>query len=281
MQLGILLLLATRVYLPSPYDKDGIGLRVHNLSDRGPYLEGEILSPVRFDLTLLNLSKATIEHDPFVVAKRTRELVVSVIDPDGKRLQPLVPRHAWPRPPFTVPSKLQPGERSTSDFQFKEFGFLGLSKPGRHRVVGTWTIGGRKYTSPPLEFDVVAVPPEAVLSSFTVAVADKKYETHPARPRIQQVRVAKKTLLIYTGFAGVARLAELPGKVEMTVEGAYNPGNPLTVKYRDEKSKTGWSTLVINSIGGTPWTEEEERARIERTKPPVPESPPAPQPVKP
>ena len=39
----------------------------------------------------------------------------------------------------------------------------------------------------------------------------------------------------------------------MTVTGAYGDGKALTIKYRDANAPTGTTTLVINSIDGTPW----------------------------
>jgi hypothetical protein len=75
------------------------------------------------------------------------------------------------------------------------------------------------------------------------------------------VKVGGRTLLIYR-----RRLAELPGKCDMTVEGAYGWGNPLTITYKT--SPTAEPTkLVVNSIDGSPWTAEEERLRLERLRP--------------
>ena len=100
--------------------------------------------------------------------------------------------------------------------------------------------------------------------------------------------MGKKTLLIYRrrydpksggGIYRTMRLAELPGKVEMKVEGAFGDGKPLTITYKDANSPTGTTKLVINSIDGRRWTEEEERVLRERTKPkPIA---PAPLPAKP
>jgi hypothetical protein len=267
--------------LPSPFDRDGIALRLHNFSDLGPYLVGEDIGKVRFDLTLVNSSKAKFTHDPFIVARRTRELQISISDPDGKPLHKFGHPHSWPRDPFTEQHRLLPGESSSLAFQFKAFSYWIVSKAGRYRVEGMWTIDGQKYTAPPVEFVVVDVPPEAVLTSYLVPLEGMEAlrpVNEQGRTRVEQVAVGKKTLLIYTGFTGASRLAELPGKVELTVEGAFGAGNPMTIKYKDAKSKTGWTTLVINSIGGTPWTEEDERAWIERTTPHIA---PAPRPGKP
>ncbi len=252
------------IYLPNPLDKDGIGLRICNLSDRGPYLRGETLSECHLDIMLVNHSKGTLVHDPFEVARLTQQLKVSVTDPDGKPLHSLVRGQALLRDPFTAEQKLQPGEFSSQDSQFRSFGRWSFLKTGRYQIQAIWTIDGRKLTSPPLEMVVVAVPPEAVLSGIRVVRDDK--EVRPSGPFVQQVKVGEKTLLIYTG-SGTHRLAELPAKVEVSVEGLYGPASPLTIKYADAKSKTGTTTLVINSLTGTPWTAEEERSRQETLNP--------------
>jgi hypothetical protein len=135
-------------------------------------------------------------------------------------------------------------------------------------------IDGKTIKAPPVEFEVVAVPPSAVLVSHAVGLEGRAVK-EGGRPVIQQVPVGNRTLLIYRchydptqpggGSYFTTRLAELPGKCEMTVEGAYGAGNPLTITYKtapDAKPKK----LVINSISGTPWTEEEERLRQERLR---------------
>ncbi|MCI0705702.1 MAG: hypothetical protein L0241_31970 [Planctomycetia bacterium] len=272
------LVLAVTPLLPSPYDKDGVGLRVHNLSDRGPYFVGENID-VRYNITLVNHSKATLVHDPFVVAMNTRQLVYDIINPDGKRIVPPLPspHHGFSRDPFTAELKLRPGEFATEDFRLRDW--WSLTKAGRYQIVATWTIDGRKLTSPPMEFDVVDIPPEAVLASIPVAL-DSEPKNPSKRPCVQQVKVGKKVLLIYRG-APATRLAELPGKVEMSVEGVYGFGNPITIKYADTNSKTGTTTLVIHSIGGTPWTAEMERLRREREEEEKARIAPPPRPVKP
>ena len=55
-----------------------------------------------------------------------------------------------------------------------------------------------------------------------------------------------------------SRLAELPGKCEMTVEGAYGGWEPITVTYADKKSPSGTTTRVIHSISGAPWRQEDQ-----------------------
>ncbi|MCI0705701.1 MAG: hypothetical protein L0241_31965 [Planctomycetia bacterium] len=175
------------------------------------------------------------------------------------------------RDPFTQIT-LRPGEYSSLDFSFKQFGyFLTLGAPGRYRLEATLKIDGKTITSPPVELDVVAVPEDAVLVNQLIPLEGAESLKPPDEqewPVIQQVKVGDRTLLIYRrynptmngGKAGMLwRLAELPGKVEMKVEGAFGAGKPLTITYQEAKPPTGTTKLVINSIGGTPWTAEEEQ----------------------
>jgi hypothetical protein len=256
------------VYLPSPHDAHGWGLRVHNLSGPGPYLVGEWASRPRCDVTLINFSKETREHDPLVVARVAGDLKLAIIQPDGKELPGT--GHPGVRNSFTQPRRLRSGEFHSFDFSFKEFGYglTPFSQVGRYRVEASMKIDGKTVKAPPVEFEVVAIPPSAVLVSHAVALEGREANRpmkERSRPVIQQVPVGNRTLLIYRGPYGPARLAELPGKCEMTVEGAYGAGNPLTVTYKTAPDAKP-TKLVINSISGSPWTEEEERLRQERLR---------------
>ena len=185
-----------------------------------------------------------------------------------------------PRDPFTQPIRLRSGESSFTDFAFGEFGyvFCHFSQVGRHRLAASIKIDGKTIKAPPIELEVIELSPDAVLVDHKVPLEGRELTVIPrdqCQPVVQQVTLGGRTLLIYRqiykpesggGVFLTARLATLPGKCEMTVEGAYGAGNPLTIKYKDERSKNGWTTLVINSISGSPWTEEEERLRIERSK---------------
>src|SRR5262245_18697932 len=132
-------------FLPSPHDVDGLGLRLLNFSTRGPYLVGEDIGQVRFEVTLINYSRTAITYDPFQVAQQTKSLQISVSDPDGQPLPTFGCRFTWPRDAFTESQELRPGEAAFLDFQFKEFGYWVLPKAGRYRVEGTWVIDGRKH----------------------------------------------------------------------------------------------------------------------------------------
>jgi hypothetical protein len=267
-----LALVAAAPLLPSPYDAHGWGLRVHNLSVSGPYLLGEHIGQIRFDVTLLNFSAETREHDPLTVARDTRDLRLTLFQPDGKRFSKY--GFSAQRDPFTQPRRLRGGEFSSLDFDFKAFGYglIAFGQVGRHRLEPSMKIGGKVVMAPPVEFDVVAVPPSAVLASHPVRL-EGRAATESAQPVVQQVPVGNRTLLIYRGHYDPAkpgggpystkRLAELPGKCEMTVEGAYGAGKPLTITYKAAPDARP-TRLVINSVSGSPWTEEDERHLQER-----------------
>jgi len=263
-------------FFPSPVDAHGWGLRVHGLTIRGPYLVGEAIDRIHLKVTLLNVSKETRMHEPLIVARDTGDLELVIVQPDGEWLAG--DGGAGPRNPFTQQLKLLPGAVSSEDFRFAEFGYGRLRMPGQHQLKAVLRINGKKITAPPVVVEVVEVPANAVLVNHTVPLegreaalpADERY-----RPFVQQVKVGKRTLLIYRldygpkwggGIDRIYRLAELPGKVEMAVEGAYGDGKPLTITYKDPNSKTGTTTLKINSIDGMPWTDEEERLLQQRLK---------------
>ena len=149
----------------------------------------------------------------------------------------------------------------------------------------TVKIDGKTIPAPPIKFEVIEPPADAILVSH-MAPLEGTEATKPVlnqcKPLIQQVQVGKRTLLIYRqcydpksggGIYLTARLAELSGKCEMTVTGAYGDGRPLTITYKDAKSPTGTTKLVINSIDGTPWTAEDETALQERLKKAAPAKP--------
>lgn len=273
---------------PRPQDKEGWGLRLHNLTVRGPYLAGERIDRVGFDITLLNYSKETRQHDPLIVALSMGDLSVAIVQPEGKPIRSLA-HPSGRRDPFAVAAKMQPGECASLDFTFGDFGYYEVRKVGKHQLAVELRVGGKRIVAPPVTMDVVDVSPDAILASHAVPLEGRERQQPPneqARPMVQQVKLGKRTFLIYRRYTGTKwgavveatfRLVELPGKVEMTVEGAYGAGNPLTIKYRDVNAKTDWSTLVINSIDGMPWTDEEERLQIERSKP----QPPPSRPIKP
>ncbi len=100
------------------------------------------------------------------------------------------------------------------------------------------------------------------------------------RAVVQQIQIGDRTWLFYRQslspenggkVSATFRIAELPGKVlDMKVEGAFGDWNPLTITYREHSYSKFTTTCVINSVGGRPWTAEEEKHRQEKLKSPAP-----------
>jgi hypothetical protein len=261
--------------LPSPIDTDGWGLRIHRFHAPAPFLQCESFNGVACDIVLLNYSKEAREHERLAVAQQIGDLDLVITGPNGKVLPGY--GHSFAREPFTELGKLRAGEWESERFWVGVFGYHMLSDTGRYRMVATLKTKGKTIASPPVEFEVVKVLDDAVLVSCLLPLEGAQLR-RPVELRhravVQQVRVGDSNWLVYRRFTGglkggvyfTRRIAELPGKVEMTVQGAYGDRNPLTIRYKDANSKTGWRTQVINSVNGLPWTEEEERLRIERNK---------------
>jgi hypothetical protein len=55
------------------------------------------------------------------------------------------------------------------------------------------------------------------------------------------------------------RITELPGKVEMTVQGVYENDKPLIIRYRSSPTET--TTLTIHSVDGVIWDRTDRPAR--------------------
>jgi hypothetical protein len=274
-------------FLPHPSDKSGVGLRIHSPSIRGPFLAGEVIDRVQLRVTLLNYSKHPVEHDPLVDAEDLRTVAAIMTGPDGKPYARIGGR--FYRNPYTERVKTQSGKFESASFPFAAFGYFIVRDTGRYRIQSSMEVDKKTITSPPMSFEVVDVPEKAILLSQAIPLngfQSKLPVNEQTRPFVEQVQIGKRTLLVYRRFNGpkhgggidfTFRLIELPDKAEMTVDGAYGDGKPLTIKYKDANSMSGWTKLVIDSDNGRPWTEEEERLRIKGAKTP----PPAPRPIRP
>lgn len=263
---------AVGVYLPSPQDQDGWGLRVHNLSPHGPYLLGEDIGPMRFRVTLINFSAETREHDPLTVARDAQLLDLSITQPDGngfRRMRCFTPT----RDAATRPVRLRPGEFSSLEGSFVVLGYRACKfvQVGRHCLHASIEIGVKRIKGPPIEFEVLVAPAKAVLVSHAVAL-EGTAKTESSRPVVQQLVVDGRTLLVYYSPYTTVRLAELPGECDMTVEGAYGNGGPLEITYRVSPG-TSPTRLLVRSLSGKPWTDEDERHYRERVGPYVAPAP--------
>jgi hypothetical protein len=64
---------------------------------------------------------------------------------------------------------------------------------------------------------------------------------------------------------GTYRLAELPGKCEVVVAGAYDGRKPLTITYKTVSAAEPVK-MVIHPLNGRPWTADDEQQLQERLK---------------
>lgn len=262
-------------FMPSPHDWGGLGLRV-GLKSALPFLQSERIEQVVFDLTLINLSKEAREHDPLVVATETGALRLGITGPDGKLMENGGGFYSL-RDPFTQKNKLRPGESASDQFVFA----VGtLVQTGRYKATATLMIDGKELGSPPLEFEVVKVPDDAILVTYKLPVQGREL-ARPVEKReqaaVQQVKLGDRVWLVYRRFTAkghvcfTRRVVALPGKAEMTVEGAHGEWGPIKITYKT--SATAEPTKVaIQSVDGMPWGESEERTwqEMQRAKESLP-----------
>lgn len=264
--LTIAVALTIAPYFPNPLDTDGWGLRVRGPSTHGPYLAGERIDQMTLEVLLINFTKLTREYVPLEAARGQTDFDIDVIPPAGQRIPSQ--RHPSPRNRFTEQVRLRPGCYALAEFCFAEFGYSHLRASGQYRLEATLKIGGKKLSAPPVELVVVEPPADAILVTHTLPLAGR----HAAQPVneqyravVQQVRVKDRVWLVYRklygpkfggGAALTARLAELPGKVDMTVAGSFaelipntSSYKPFTVAYKHPEK--GQTTLTVNPIDGS------------------------------
>ena len=124
-------------FLPSPNDKDGWGVRVHNLSRPGPYFVGENVDRVRFDVTLINFSKEARAYDPLPVIQEAGQLRLYLFQPDG---QPFPNRYCeiGPLDPKRERPKLRSSEFASFALSFNHAGYYWFAQTGRYRLKSGW-----------------------------------------------------------------------------------------------------------------------------------------------
>jgi len=282
------------VFFASAHDKHGWGLRLHRLAHPGPYLVGEPIDHTTFWATLVNFSNQERFHDPLVVAYDSRDLEVRVIAPDGEPLDALsVGDTRGGRDPFTVQLKVPARGTASEEFALANFGYYRVFEPGRHRVEAVFALradgkrDGRVVRAPVVEFEVLSPKDETILSTFPISLGGweaKRPVDKQQRVVVQQIKVGDRMFLIYRRYHSpnhiaqiepalrplaeidsTRRLVDLPGKCEVTVTGTYDDGKPLTVTYKTSPTAEPVQ-LVINSVFGRPWTQEEEKRLQERLK---------------
>jgi hypothetical protein len=262
--------------LPTPHDAHGWAVRVRG-RPIGPYFAGEYPGRPPLEVLLRNTAATTRSYPDLREARKSDELYISISYPSGqaaRRLSDPVVR----RPGDLLP-ELRPGEQHSAKFEWGlgEFGYSRFLEPGVYKAQAVFRSLEGEVKSPPWKFEVTDIPPESVLVSHPVPLVGFRAKQPPAEQDkvvVQQVAVRGRLFLLYCRYAGqkygggigsTARLAELPGKCEVTVEGAFGDDRPLTVTYKTSPDAKP-TKLVINSVGGRPWTGDDEEALQERLK---------------
>lgn len=292
---------ATTWLLPdAAADKFGWALRARLLDSRQPYLVGEYLhrrEDVHHPRLLVALGNQTKEDRKYLLLNAARvagSLRVTILRPDGKPLP-------WTYYPgmkllFDTRWDLAAGKWDSFDFDFGELNNqAGLSDVGVYELRASLGTAEGSIVSPPIKFKVIEPAADAVLASHPIALEGyeaKWPKERQRRPVIQQITIESRTWLVYRRFASpndggkasyTHRLAELPGKVDVKVEGAFGFWGPLTITYKTAPTAEP-TKLVVNSVTGFPWTKEDEQSWQEGLKREGGKSPPdapAPKPAKP
>ena len=262
--------------LPAPADKLGWGLRIRPLEYHPPYLAKERIWHTSLEVVLVNQTSAERKYLLLEAACNVGDLDVTIIRANGK---PLHSYHRLLTPIlFSERWSLPAQQAVVAVFKFEEFGYHYLLEPGVYELRASLKTTQGVIFAPVVKLKVIEPSSDAILASQPVPLEGYQTQWPKAKQEtavMQQIKLGDRVWLIYRQFlspklggkvSATFRLAELPGKVEMKMEGAYGDGKPLTITYKDANSPTGTTKLVINSTDGKPWTEEDERALRERTK---------------
>ena len=255
------------LYAPSSHDVHGWAIRVRAKRLGGPYFCGESPTHPMLEIILINKSPQTREYQSFEHALKTGDLGVNLKRVNGEYVrcyhEPSSPR------PDPVRPQLLSGGRASRFLTLADFAYRRFWKPGEYDGQVEFLTSQGKVLSPPWRFTVVDVPADAVLDSHRVIGYDtERQEPDRARLFIQQVMVRGRVYLLHREFtspksgsrsSSIHRLAELTGKVEMTVDGVYGPEKPLIIRYRTSPSMT--TTLTVHSVDGTVWDRSDRPAR--------------------
>jgi len=276
------LLISWSMALISHFDGLGWSLRVQNRPG-GPYIAGETFDSVLLKITLSNTTNKIRQCPPLDLAIRSAELRALVWHPNGQGVRSLF--EPSPSTPADEWITLEPGKSVSIESTLSQFGYgFRNVEMGKHTAQLTFLTPQSKFTSFPWTMVFVEPTTADILSSQTVPLEgyrekwSKEKQEHVV---IQQIKLQNKIWLVYRRFlsstaggkvSNTFRIAELTGKRDIKVEGAYGDGNPLTITYR-EHTYSKWDTKHVISSNGYAWTAEEEKHRQERLKKlaPVPE----------
>lgn len=276
VSLVIQLVLGVCWLFPTPQDAHGWGVRVRPGPGLTEYLVGEDLNSTVLNIVLINQSSAAREYVPLEAAPFNGDLGVAVTCPNGDPLPTLKVRRVG-MGEVGYRKQLPAGRIATSAFAVETFRYTELPSPGEYQIRATLKTPEGKVTAPVLKFTAVEPAADAILSSHPVPLEGfQMIRPKDEQPKavVQQIKLGTLTFLVYRHFyppkyggtaSFSARLAELPGKCEVSVTGAYGDWKPLRITYKTSPTAEPVK-LVINSVDGKPWTAEEERQLQDRLK---------------
>ena len=140
------LLFGSGVFFPSPHDKSGWALRVHNFSVQGPYLVGESISEIRIRITLSNSAKNTQAVAALTDAKAAGDLRLKIVEPEGTALNTISGRKVRGVP--IAPNQLRTSESSTLESPLIAYGYWMVLSTGKYSVQAKLKIDGESIQSP-------------------------------------------------------------------------------------------------------------------------------------
>ncbi len=265
---------------PASADKFGWGLRVRPLEFWRTYLSKESVYHNQLSVVLINRSDKRQDYTPLKTARQVGELQISIVHSTGKTLKSEGYRYLLKvnaeRPSLDV------GQFARFDFSFEHFGYDELSEAGEYELRASLKTAEGLIVAPAVKLKVIEPDADDILFSQTIPLEGyqaKWPKEKQDRAVLQQIKIGDRIWLFYRKFLSAEnggkvtfayRVAELSGKCEMKVEGAFGDWNPLTITYKAAPYHKFTTTLVINSVDGKPWTAEEEKHRQEKLKKPAP-----------
>lgn len=262
--------------LPHPSDQDGCALRIHSQRFNRPMLAFEHFDSDKFAVALINRTGKPVDYIPFAVCLQTYDLTIRMIRPDGTMIRSLGPR--LKSDIAKVPKSLAEFGIVESHFSFAAVGYYQVGAPGEYPIVASLLTPSGRIKSPEVKLKVIEVTADAILGHFPIPPEGPQAKwpsEKQARAAVQQIKIGEKTWLFYRKFRDpegggevdfAHRIAELPGKCGMKVEGAFGDNGPLTITYKAAPYHKFTTALVINSTDGRPWTAEDEKHRQSKLK---------------
>ncbi len=252
------ILAGTPATFPSPYDAHGWAFRVRCLGSTGPYLVGEKCDRIKVEITLTNKTAGPLAYPPLDAALKASELQITVnnrVGPGGLRA------HFDSDPPTRAGTwrRMKAGESVSIEFSLADFGYEKFWYTGRFLARPVFQTPQGKVSAVPWFVEAVEATEDMILVSHALLPIEREAKL-PAdaqhRGVVQQIKLANKVYLFYRKFEPkksgsqtyvTARLAELPEKCEMQVNGSVGD-ELITITY--QHSPTGTTKLTVGSKTG-------------------------------